>query len=314
MAISKKIIFSLFLFLGLFLAENRTVLFVEASQNSQVTSSVFLENIFYSKESVEDGDKAKIYTTISNPNPLELSGIVVFFDREVFIGKSSFKVAVNGVAIVSIDWTANSGEHIIFGRVESAKFLTSDGKYQDVYFARNQTNRRSDTIAKKIIVKTDINTNKLDPSKSEKADLKIKSENKDIVFEPKEEIKNSGNSDSIISDLGELVKEKTPDFIEKPITSSVNFLESFRKNTETNIEEKQKEVKQEISKLEEKQEMKNQVAGAVDKNFNFLKPIKSVESFLLTLSSKIFDNKPVFYGSLSVGSYFLARFMLGLFF
>ncbi len=106
-------------------------------------------NLWYSKDPFEEGDKIKIYTFIFNPDARELSGIVVFFDKTVLLGKKEFTIPAKTANDVSIDWTVTAGDHTIFGKIENAKFLVSAGKYEEVYIAENETEKSSRTVSKK---------------------------------------------------------------------------------------------------------------------------------------------------------------------
>jgi len=108
-------------------------------------------NIWYSPDPFEEGDKIKIYTVLFNPDAREFSGTVIFFDKTTFLGKKDFKVGARSVLDVSIDWTVSVGEHVIFAKIENAKFLISAGKYEEVYLLGNQTEESERTVKKKII-------------------------------------------------------------------------------------------------------------------------------------------------------------------
>lgn len=164
--------------------------------NAEVQNAGFIpSNIWYSRDPFSEGDKIKIYTVIFNPDPRELSGTVSFFDKNILLGKKDFKVTGRGVQDISIDWTATAGTHIIFAKIENAKFLISEGKYENVYLAQNQTDESKRDVAKKMPVET---------------------EDKEVAGTDKK--------------IQNLIVEKTPGFISKPIIGFVNMLEKFRQN------------------------------------------------------------------------------------
>ena len=175
-------------------------------------------NIWYSKDPFEEGDKIKIYTFIFNPDSRELSGTVIFFDKTVLLGKKDFTIPAKTANDVSIDWTVTAGGHIIFGKIENAKFLISEGKYEEVYLAENETERSSRAVSKKII--------------SKETDM----------------IKGAAP----VSELKKIIEEKTPNFIAEPIVSTVSTLEEFRINTNIASDNKKEEIKSEIKILDAK--------------------------------------------------------------
>ena len=238
-------------------------------------------NIWYSKDPFEEGEKIKIYTFVFNPDSRELSGTVIFFDKTVLLGKKNFVIPGKTAEGVSIDWTVNAGDHVIFGKIENAKFLISTGKYEEVYLTENETERSSRTVSKKITYKlTDTN-----------------------------------NTDSVstsVSDITKMIEEKTPDFITKPIVSTTNKLEEFRESIITISENKKEKVKNEIKVLNNPvTETKLQKGSSTPKETvsPLLKPFKYVELFFLSVFSYILNNKILFYGILVIMVFFILRYI-----
>ena len=268
----KKIGIVLFLIFSLFPIQK---IFAQNSNTGFVPG-----NIWYSKDPFEEGDKIKIYTFIFNPDARELSGTVIFFDKTVLLGKKDFIILSKSANDISIDWTVTAGDHTIFGKIENAKFLISKGKYEEVYLAENETEKSSRTVSKKITSKsTDINTNTAGVS---------------------------------VLDITKIIKEKIPDFITKPIISSANSLETFRKNLNTISDNKKEEIKKEIEALNDS----NLVVGLSKGNATIktdtnplLKPFKYVEIFFLSIFSFIVSNKILFYGIIIVVVFFILRFI-----
>ena len=268
----KKVSIVLFLIFSLFPIQK---IFAQNSNTGFVPG-----NIWYSKDPFEEGDKIKIYTFIFNPDARELSGTVIFFDKTVLLGKKDFIILSKSANDISIDWTVTAGDHTIFGKIENAKFLISKGKYEEVYLAENETEKSSRTVSKKITSKsTDINTNTAGVS---------------------------------VLDITKIIKEKIPDFITKPIISSANSLETFRKNLNTISDNKKEEIKKEIEALNDS----NLVVGLSKGNATIktdtnplLKPFKYVEIFFLSIFSFIVSNKILFYGIIIVVVFFILRFI-----
>jgi len=238
-------------------------------------------NIWYSQDPFEEGDKIKIYTVLFNPDSREFSGTVIFFDKTTFLGKKDFKVVPRSVQDISIDWTVNVGEHIIFAKIENAKFLVSPGKYEEVYLSGNQTEESKRTVKKKII-----------PQSSSDG----------IINNLKGEILDA--SSGSIENIGNLVKENTPDIIAQPIISTVNSLEDFRDKVGSLSVENKETIKKELKYNKENLEDNNKLET----------PFKYIKLFFLTLASFIFNQKIIFYILLLSLVFFLLRYIWRLIF
>ena len=253
------------------------------------------ENIWYSKDPFEEGDKIKIYTLIFNPDSRELSGTVMFFDKTIFLGKKSFAVPPKGVKDISIDWTAIAGDHTIFGKIENARFLISKDNYEEVYLAKDETEKSKRTVAKKIIPKES-----LEPESN--------------IFNADNITKENTEQNSQIENIKKTIQEKTPDFIAKPISMAANAMENFRENIATTTDEKKEEVKIEIKNLDKNINIILEKVTEPEKKSSITKPLKYVELFLLSFASFVFNNKIIFYGILIVIIFLTLRFIWKKFF
>ncbi|MCE9548849.1 hypothetical protein K8Q98_00385 [Candidatus Nomurabacteria bacterium] len=232
-------------------------------------------NIWYSKDPFEERDVIKIYTIVFNPDAKELSGTVSFFDKNVLLGKKSFIVEGLGVQDISVSWTATAGEHVIFARIENARFLTSDGNYENITLNQSETEESKRTVAKKIIAE-----------------------------ETKEE-------ESVVLDtdiLKNVILERTPRIISEPIIGSVNAVEEFRSNQAETVSVKKEEVKKEIASMKD---IKSSKEGEKERESSLDKPFKYTKLFLLNILSLFLKNAFVFYGSSLVIVFFVARYILG---
>ncbi|MFA4975169.1 MAG: hypothetical protein WC839_01220 [Candidatus Paceibacterota bacterium] len=240
------------------------------------------ENIWYSKDPLMEGDKVQIYTFVFNPDSRELSGTVIFFDKTVLLGKKEFVIPPKGAKDVFINWTTTAGDHIIFAKIENAKFLLSNGKYEEVYIALNETEKNSQTISKKI-TSADTNTD----------------------INPISNISNTV-SDSI-SNIKNIIEEKTPNFITQPILATTNKLEELRKNINTTGQLKKEEIKKEIENLNSTKI--NKEGNSKTTRNPLLKPFKYVELFFVSTLSLILNNKILFYGILLILIFFILRYI-----
>lgn len=247
-------------------------------------------NIWYSQNEVQEGDAIKIYTVVFNPDTRELSGNIIFFDNNIFLGKKSFTVPANGVKEVYIDWTATIGTHTIFAKIENAKFLTATRKYEDIYLANNESEKSSLSVSKKII--PEVKKEETDTTKEES------SEN------PNLELVKKIIDTTIVENIGNTIKEKTPDFIAQPVISTTNKLETFRKNTSLASNDKKDTLKNEIEILNNTKKTDEKVND--DK---LLKPFKYAQLFFFTLSSFVFEKKFLFYAIFAILVFFILRFI-----
>lgn len=248
-------------------------------------------NIWYSQDSFGEGDKIKIYTVIFNPDKRELSGVVSFYDDTVLLGKKDFVIPTVGIKDVYIDWTVNLGPHKIFAKITDTKYLVSKGAYEPVVAKENTSEISSYTTYKKII--PDI------------------SDIKDKVEQVRENVKVPINS------LQEKVLASTPNFVAKPIISSVNFLENWREGQNSVIETKKEKLKSEIEIVKKENDQaevlkeendipsdteENDKPKSIGKDFrsSTSTPFKYVELFFLKILSFITNTKVVFYGTLVI--------------
>ena len=229
-------------------------------------------NIWYSKDPFEEGDKINIYTLVFNPDQRELLGTVTFFDNTTFLGKKDFSIAAKGVKDIFISWTVTTGDHIIFAKIENARFLVSKDTYEDVYLAQNETEKSTRTVSKKIIVSN--------------IDSKVTTD----------------NSPNLIQKITDTAQNITPDYISAPVNNTVGVLDKLRDNTGKMAEANKTLVNNEIKKIDATKNTKTT-------NNAFLKPFKYVEFFFLTLISFIFNNKIVFYGILILIIFLILRYI-----
>jgi hypothetical protein len=260
-------------------------------------------NIWYSKDPFEEKDKIKIYTVVYNPDKRELSGTVIFFDNNVFLGKKDFSIPPKSTKDVSVDWTVSIGEHLIFAKIENAKFLISEGKYEEIYIPENKTVESKRTVSKKI---------------------DLKDAGGDLL--------NSINESNAVSNIKELVKNNTPPFVTEAIDATIFVLESTRESANSFSNDKKDQVKKEIEILNEirSNPTKGDISeGENNKNIvmkeklnwmkkenvlNIIRPLKYIELFILSLFSFIFEHKILFYCLLFIILFSTLRFVWRLIF
>ncbi len=245
---------------------------------AQTTSAGFIrEDIWYSKDPFTEGDKINIYTVIFDPDVRALTGTVDFFDQTTLIGKKTFTVASKRTQDISIEWTVTAGDHNIYAKIESAKFVNANGTYENAHLNDDQTSESKRTVKKAIIPKPSVSAS-------------------------------TPAVDDQIQNIEKIIEDKTPEFISKPIAVGANALEDMRQSVGVRSEDQKIEVKGELQNIPSpKPNTSNSSSGA-------LKPFKYVELFFMTLISFIFNHAVVFYIVLALLVWHVARFIWHLIF
>lgn len=208
--ILRKIFILLFLLFSFFISNNAL---------AQAPNTGFVSgNIWYSKDPFEEGDIIKIYTLVFNPDRRELSGTVFFFDHSILLGKKDFVAMPNSTATVFTNWTVTAGDHTIYGKIENARFLITEGKYDTTYLSQNETQKSARFVGKKITTQRSSDDDKSDKS----------------------------------LDIGKTLEENIPDFISKPATSTISFFEKWRVGAHDSMLKNGEESKRELKKIDEK--------------------------------------------------------------
>ncbi|MCX6753320.1 MAG: hypothetical protein NTW62_03200 [Candidatus Nomurabacteria bacterium] len=263
---------------------------ISFAQNS--TNAGFIpSNIWYSKDPFEEGDNIKIYTLVFNSDSRQLSGSVLFFDNDVLLGKRNFTAGSSQVSQVGLPWQVTVGDHTIFAKIESTRYLTSNGTYVDVYLPDNQSDTSKRTVNKKIdtVANTDTNTTTNNP------------------------IKDSSNSlvntiDDKTTSVANTIKDNAPTFISKPVAYVVDGVESFRQSVENKTTSFKDKIKSNIQTI--KDNIKNGASNASEKGKSKLsKPFEYIKLFFAAILSAIFDFKIIFYGLSVLVIFFVLRYI-----
>ncbi len=278
----KKVFFAIALFVFFFSG-------LSALADTPSNLGIVKENIWYSKDPFVEGDKIKIYTVIFNPDSKQLSGNLVFFDNGVILGKKPFNLAANSANDISIDWTATAGTHKIYAKIEDAKFLISNGKYELVEISSSESYKSSRVVLK--------NT-----ESTETPSLKVGLEN--TLQVAKQPI--SGFEEKIINNI--------PSFISKPANGLVNTIDEARLSLAT---ETSKEVSVATKDLEDfnkesslalNKPANSQTPVKVGSN-SLVKPFKYLKLFFLNIALVVFQNKAIFYSLCALILFLIFRYI-----
>jgi len=253
---------------------------------AQTTNAGFVPgNIWYSKDPFEEGDKIKIYTLIFNPDSRKFSGTVDFFDNSTLLGTKDFNIAGTSTKDISISWTVTAGDHEIFGQIENAKFLQSNGTYQNASITDNVTSKSSRTVSKKVVTENINNTvNSVDGA-----------------------FNTAVNS---IQNIGDTAKSLVPVSAMQSVNKTTNTIDGWREGTGNILQNSQEETQNKINSLNNTKNLsKNtQNANAIEKPFEYAK------LFFFTIFSAILKNKILFYGISVVLALLILRYIWNLFF
>jgi hypothetical protein len=238
-------------------------------------------NIWYSKDPFEEGDKIKIYTLIFNPDTSKFSGTVDFFDNSTLLGSKDFTIAATSTKDISINWTVTAGDHQIFGQIENAKIVETNGTSQNVTLSDNVTTKSSRTVSNKIIAQNiDAGINTVDGS-----------------------FNATINS---IQNIGDNVKNTLPTSLSQSVTTTTNTIDGLRVNAAATLQDKQTEAQSEINSL-------NSTSIKSSKNptstNDFQKPFAYIELFFFSILAAIFKYKIIFYGIIVIAVFVILRYI-----
>jgi hypothetical protein len=264
----KKIILVLVLFILIFAGVN--TIFAK-----DITPGFASSSIWYSDESLTEGEKVKVYVTLFNPLETEFTGKINFYDNGKLLEKKDFSLKAKEAKIYSIDWVPDSGNHIVFAKITQGKYLNENGEYRDLEINNIETKISEKVVKEKpkpLTANTSDNENDIDL------------ENNNVLE---------------INNIKENIKENTPEEVSTVVKNTISLLEDTRKNILDYSSEKKEENKTKIETLkgdfkpeEEDGDGTQEETEEVKEN---LKPFYYVGWFFFTLISYILKIKVLFY-------------------
>jgi hypothetical protein len=228
--------------------------------------------IWYSPETLSEGETVKIHTVVWNGDKNNLQAKVEFYDKNVILGTRDVTVLPEQLKEVNITWKVTSGDHTISAKIISSS-ITSNGKKENIVLKNNKT--EEDKIFVPVTIK------KVDGESATSSDV----------------IKNE--LDKAGSKIGDII----PESVSTPISDTFNKIDTFRDNTSTKINESKEKTKEVIKTLDQNINANNEkeAVSATDK------PIAYVKLFFLSVIGFIFGNKIVFYGLSIIITFFILR-------
>ncbi len=238
---------------------------------AETTAGFLPKDIWYSKDTLQDGEKVKIYTAIWNGDTRQLSGVVSFYDNTTLLGKKNFTIAGKKIQDLSIDWTVTVGSHSIYAKIDKATYLQANGTKENITLSYNTTEKDTFTVKKK------------------------------VVLEAKDE--NATSAVNEIDQIATSVKENTPNIIAKPIVRSIEALESFRVVTENMMDARKTGLNVELKKIETQKETQTPESPKIETG-DTSKPLKQAELFFVNVGLLVFSHKLLYYVIIALLLYF----------
>ncbi|MCX6754745.1 MAG: hypothetical protein NTU81_02885 [Candidatus Nomurabacteria bacterium] len=267
----KYFLFILFIF--------NTLLAVPVYVQASTNSGFIPGQIWYSKDTLVEGDTVNIHTAVWNGEKDSFAFKVEFYDKNVILGHRDVTLGSLELKDIYIPWKITSGDHVVSAKIVSSQVNVS-GKKESVVIDRNITSddRQFISVVVKNYLGEPISQTDVLKSQLEKTGLEINS----IV----------------------------PDSISSSLSGNISSIDSFRDKTFTQVDSVVKNTQKEINSF------KNDIKGtsqSVDKKSNIQdatkKPITYLKLFFLSILAFIFGSKIVFYTILILIIFFILRFI-----
>jgi len=248
-----------------------------------VTNSGFIPGqIWYSKETLVEGDTVNVHTAVWNGEKSSLSVKVEFYDKNVILGVRDIVLLSSELKDVYVPWKITAGDHIISAKIISSS-ATVSGKKESISLDRNTTLNDKQFVS--VITKNDqgvpVSTSPLSDA-----------------------LKNQLNNTTM--EINSIVPEK----VATTISDSITSLDNFRDETSLQMATMKDATQNELDKIKIEEQKNTQTPSKkVDIQTATEKPITYIKLFLLTILAFIFTNKIVFYGICIFVVFLILRFI-----
>ncbi|MFA6393004.1 MAG: hypothetical protein WCW54_02890 [Candidatus Paceibacterota bacterium] len=244
-----------------------------------VNSGFIPGQIWYSKETLVEGDTVNIHTAVWNGESHSIIVNVEFYDKNVVLGSRDVVLAPLLLEDVYIPWKVTSGDHTISAKIISS-IATISGKKEKVVLPRIITS--SDKQFVSVVIKNNVGENVSET---------------DII------------KNKIVETTSGIVNI-VPDNVSTSLSDSFTVLDNFRNKTLAQVDTSKKETQKEIGKVlgvsttaKENPTKINNIPDATEK------PIAYIKLFFLSVLSFIFGSKIVFYGTIILIVFFFVRWI-----
>lgn len=244
-----------------------------------VNSGFIPGQIWYSKETLIEGDTVNIHTAVWNGEPHSIAVNVEFYDKNVVLGSRDVVLAPLLLEDVYIPWKVTSGDHTISAKIISST-ATISGKKEKVVLPRIVTANDKQFVS--VVIKNNVG-------------------------------ENVSETDIIKNKIGETtsgIANIVPDNVSTSLSDSFAVLDNFRNKTLAQVDTSKKETQKEIGKVlgastttKENPTKINNIQDATEK------PIAYIKLFFLSILSFIFGSSFVFYALIVLILFFVIRWI-----
>lgn len=255
-----------------------------------ITATGFIPGqIWYSKDTIIEGDTIKIYTAVWNDASSPLTARVEFYDQNVILGTRDVVVQSLQLKEAYVSWKVTAGDHVISAKIISPS-TTVSGKKETVSVENNSTeaSRKFVPVVIKTINGEPATSGDVIQSQLDKATSSIDNILPDSVSEP-------------ISKNMDAVSKWREDTLAKVLTA--------KEATEASLKlpsADAKAIKENANKNNTNVSTTNNKAPVEDAT---RKPIAYIKLFFLTVLSFLFGSKIVFYSAIVLILFFIGRWI-----
>lgn len=262
----KKYFISLFVFFSILFANS---VYAEVSAGSGFIPG----QIWYSEETLIDGNTVNIHTAVWNGEKNKLSAKVEFYDKNVILGSRDVVLAPLELKDVFIPWKITAGDHVISAKIISSEETVS-GKAEKVTLRRTATS-------------------------SDKQSVSVTAKN-----EAGEAVNVTDSLNNLINKTGDLL----PESVVTPVSNSFTVVDNFREKTSTQMNGLKDEAKETIAQINEETNVEDKPSTEkVSTEEAIKKPIAYIKLFLFTVLAFVFGHKIIFYGVLILVIFYVLR-------
>ena len=263
--------------------------FTQSAHAIDVSNTGFVPGqIWYSKDTIVEGDTVKVYTAVWNNSTSPLSTKVEFYDQNVILGTRDIVVNPLELKETDISWKVTAGDHIITAKIISPSVSVS-GKKQAVV-VDNFTTEASHTFVP-VVVQT------INGQPATSTDV-IKSQ-----------------IDKATSSLDNIL----PTSITTPVSQGLNDVSTFRNDVYNKVSTSLQDTKKSLDLLNigntkvetpvAKTDAKVISPSKTTTGDQVSKPMAYIKLFFLSILSFLFGSSLVFYSVIILVLFFIIRFI-----
>ena len=232
--------------------------------------------IWYSADSLIEGETVNIHTAVWNGEKSSLSVKVEFYDKNVILGSRDIVLAPSELKDVFVPWKITSGDHVISAQIISSQATTS-GKKEKVVLTRTATG--SDKQSVSALVKNDLG----------------------------EEVSGTDALKTTINKVGDEINNIIPSSVSDSVSNNFTSVEKVRNDTSVKINNAKDETQKEIDSIKSTEGKTKTVSEKSSLEDTVKKPLAYIKLFLLSVLAFIFANKIVFYGVIILIVFYVIR-------